>query len=215
MQRRTLRTKLLLCSSLFSMASQVITTATLAASPLGTNDLNTTTPIKHVIVIYGENRSFDHLFATYSPKPGETVNNLLSQGIVNADGTPGPNFSKAAQYQATDTDDLCDRADQNRSLCGSASADGRRSQGKQRHRPAVQHDLRSRIRNERPAAARSALAVDRCDRPQVGNPRHPPRQRRHIAQWSLLVDPWHSLQRLCGQPGAPLLPDVPTAGLRR
>jgi phospholipase C len=67
------------------------------------NDLNTTTPIKHVIVIYGENRSFDHLFATYSPKPGEAVNNLLSQGIVNADGSPGPNLSKAAQYQATDT----------------------------------------------------------------------------------------------------------------
>ncbi len=85
------------------MASQVITSAVLAATPLGTNDLNTTTPIKHVIVIYGENRSFDHLFATYSPKSGETVNNLLSEGIVNADGTPGPNFSKAAQYQAKDT----------------------------------------------------------------------------------------------------------------
>src|SRR5947209_8273581 len=52
-------------------------------------DANTATPIKHVIVIVGENRSFDHLFATYVPKPGETVNNLLSEGIVNADGTPG------------------------------------------------------------------------------------------------------------------------------
>ena len=27
----------------------------------------TTTPIKHVIVIIGENRSFDHIFATYEP----------------------------------------------------------------------------------------------------------------------------------------------------
>ena len=26
------------------------------------------TPIKHVIVIIGENRSFDHVFATYVPK---------------------------------------------------------------------------------------------------------------------------------------------------
>src|SRR5689334_18871939 len=50
-----------------------------------------TTPIKHVIVIYGENRSFDEMYATYQPKSGETVNNLLSQGIVNADGSPGPN----------------------------------------------------------------------------------------------------------------------------
>ena len=103
MQRKSFRTRFLLCSSLFSMASQVITTAALAASPLGTNDLNTTTPIKHVIVIYGENRSFDHLFATYTPKHGETVDNLLSKGIVNADGSPGPNFAKGAQYQATDT----------------------------------------------------------------------------------------------------------------
>ena len=29
------------------------------------NDNNTTTPIKHVIVIIGENRTFDHVFATY------------------------------------------------------------------------------------------------------------------------------------------------------
>ena len=57
-------------------------------------------PIEHVILIIGENRSFDHVWATYTPKSGQTVYNLLSQGIVNADGTPGPNFSKAAQNQA-------------------------------------------------------------------------------------------------------------------
>jgi len=62
-----------------------------------TKGANTVTPIKHVIVIVGENRSFDHLFATYAPKSGETVNNLLSEGIVNADGTPGMNFSQATQ----------------------------------------------------------------------------------------------------------------------
>src|SRR5579859_6161737 len=60
----------------------------------------TDTPIKHVIVIVGENRSFDHLFATYKPKSGETVNNLLSEGIVNPDGTPGPKYSLATQYSA-------------------------------------------------------------------------------------------------------------------
>ena len=67
------------------------------AAAARTGDSNTATPIKHVIVIVGENRSFDHLFATYVPKAGETVNNLLSEGIVTADGQPGPNFSKAAQ----------------------------------------------------------------------------------------------------------------------
>jgi phospholipase C len=60
----------------------------------------TRTPIKHVIVLIGENRTFDHLFATYKPKSGEKVKNLLSEGIIKADGTPGENFSKAAQFQA-------------------------------------------------------------------------------------------------------------------
>ena len=54
-----------------------------------------------MIVIIGENRSFDHVFATYVPKHGETVHNLLSEGIINADGTPGPNFDKAQQLAAT------------------------------------------------------------------------------------------------------------------
>ena len=63
----------------------------------------TVTPIKHVIVIVGENRSFDHLFATYVPQPGETVNNLLSQRIVKADGSPGSNYSRATQFHANIT----------------------------------------------------------------------------------------------------------------
>src|SRR5271168_5449845 len=67
---------------------------------------NTTSPIKHVIVIIGENRSFDHVFATYVPKKGETVNNLLSEGIIKLDhdktAIPGPNFEKAHQLAATD-----------------------------------------------------------------------------------------------------------------
>lgn len=63
---------------------------------------DTRTPIKHVIVIIGENRSFDHVFATYEPKNGERVWNLLSEGIVNKDGSPGPNFYKAEQQAAAD-----------------------------------------------------------------------------------------------------------------
>lgn len=64
------------------------------------DDGATATPIKHVIVIVGENRSFDHLFATFTPRSKkESVKNLLSEGIVNADGSPGPNFAKAHQFQ--------------------------------------------------------------------------------------------------------------------
>lgn len=61
---------------------------------------HTNTPIKHVIVIVGENRTFDHLFATYQPKSGETVSNLLSKGIINADGSPGPSYYLGWQYSA-------------------------------------------------------------------------------------------------------------------
>jgi phospholipase C len=57
-------------------------------------------PIQHVIVLIGENRTFDHVFATYIPRHGESVSNLLSKGIVNGDGTPGPHFKNAQQFQA-------------------------------------------------------------------------------------------------------------------
>jgi phospholipase C len=62
----------------------------------------TATPIKHLIIIVGENRSFDHLFATYVQQhPGEGIHNLLSEGIVDGSGHPGPNFALAHQYQIT------------------------------------------------------------------------------------------------------------------
>lgn len=67
------------------------------------NDDHTKTPIKHVMLIIGENRTFDNVFGTYVPPQGQTVWNLLSEGIVNPDGSPGPNASIATQYQATDT----------------------------------------------------------------------------------------------------------------
>jgi len=54
-------------------------------------------------VIIGENRTFDHVFATYQPKNGETVSNLLSKGIVKSDGTPGPDFSLSSQSKAYET----------------------------------------------------------------------------------------------------------------
>jgi phospholipase C len=61
---------------------------------------STNSPIKHVIVLIGENRSFDNLFATYVSPSGDSVKNLLSEGIVKADGTPGKHFKRAQQFQA-------------------------------------------------------------------------------------------------------------------
>lgn len=74
-----------------------------AAKTKSAEQIKTKTPIKHVILIIGENRTFDHVFATYTPPAGQTVNNLLSEGIVNGDGTPGPNFANAEQFSASDT----------------------------------------------------------------------------------------------------------------
>jgi len=61
----------------------------------------TATPIKHVIVIVGENHSFDSLFATYVPIQGQKIHNLLSQDIIKYDGTLGSNYKKASQMHAT------------------------------------------------------------------------------------------------------------------
>ena len=71
--------------------------AALAAAPLRVP----TTPIEHLVLIVGENLSFDNLFATFEPAPGESVANLLSRRIVDREGNPGPNFAEAAQHIAT------------------------------------------------------------------------------------------------------------------
>jgi phospholipase C len=77
-----------------------------AATAINNSGERTATPIKHVIVIIGENRSFDHVFATYVPQRGQTVHNLLSEGIIKLDANknaiPGRNFNKAQQLSASD-----------------------------------------------------------------------------------------------------------------
>ena len=101
------------CSSSPADSSSTAEGASAAAAPNAVvaarsrnekNDRNTTTPIKHVIVIVGENRTFDHVFATYKPKHAQRVSNLLSKGIVKEDGTAGPNYALAVQKSASDTD---------------------------------------------------------------------------------------------------------------
>src|SRR5262249_52873512 len=61
--------------------------------------MKTTTPIKHVIVLIGENWSFDSVYATYKPRRGQFVNNLLSRGVVDENGQPGDNFFLSTQFQ--------------------------------------------------------------------------------------------------------------------
>src|SRR5947209_5065856 len=98
----TLASIVMLTSSLFQMVP--VSAAGLSISQ-GTSleDHNTATPIKHVIVIIGENHTFDNVFGTFQPRNGQKVFNLLSQGIVTCAGNLGPNAQIAAQQQATDT----------------------------------------------------------------------------------------------------------------
>src|SRR2546423_11341522 len=95
------RTRIPAVASAAMLCAFASTAPAQAADPDAPVDaIRTATPIKHVIIIVGENRSFDHLFATYVPRHAEEgIRNLLSEGIVNADGTPGPHFARAHQYQ--------------------------------------------------------------------------------------------------------------------
>jgi phospholipase C len=58
---------------------------------------DTTTPIQHVIIVVGENHTFDNLYGTYQPRVGQRIENLLSRGIVNVDGSPGRHHKAAVQ----------------------------------------------------------------------------------------------------------------------
>src|SRR5271169_6927682 len=87
------------CSA--AQSTLVAAAVLLLGAPAGAETLPaTTTPIQHLIVVVGENLSFDNLFGTYEPRRGTAVHNLLSEEIANRDGSPGPNFARAAQRRA-------------------------------------------------------------------------------------------------------------------
>ena len=96
--------------ALATAAAAGLSVATLAglstsagAVPDSSAAAKTTTPIKHVIVIIGENHTFDNVFGTYQPPRGQSVRNLLSEGVVTASGAAGPNAIEAGQQTASDT----------------------------------------------------------------------------------------------------------------
>ena len=107
MRRRL--TKLGLLAAAIALTSSMAggaTAAIAAAAPMPATPGwfgGTTTPIKHVVIIIGENHSFDNVFGTYQPPVGRQVMNLLSEGIVTKAGAPGPNYATAEQLTATDT----------------------------------------------------------------------------------------------------------------
>jgi len=86
-----------------ALALSVLAATAASAAPARPGQPATTTPIKHVVVIIGENHTFDNVFATYQPPRGQHVQNLLSEGIVTKDGNPGPNAALASQLTAVNT----------------------------------------------------------------------------------------------------------------
>jgi len=97
---KELRKQATLGACLFALLSNSVYAGQAPSAASAAEHQKTESPIKHLIVLIGENRTFDHLFATYVPKSRDSVKNLLSEGIVNADGTPGKHFKKAQQFQA-------------------------------------------------------------------------------------------------------------------
>ena len=91
------------CSALVAVAIALLGTgiagSASSADPGAATDRPTTaSPIKHVIVVIGENQSFDHLYGTHVPPSGDSISNLLVKGIVRPDGAPGPHFANARQF---------------------------------------------------------------------------------------------------------------------
>jgi phospholipase C len=50
----------------------IATPASSQSTGIDPDHQKTATPIKHVIVLIGENRTFDHVFATYVPRGGDS-----------------------------------------------------------------------------------------------------------------------------------------------
>jgi acid phosphatase len=104
MRRVWLSSILALIVMLGSGMMQAAAASATSSAAMGSADVPTATPIKHVIIILGENHTFDNIFGAYQPERGQSVLNLLSEGIITASGNLGPNAQRARQQQATDTD---------------------------------------------------------------------------------------------------------------
>jgi len=98
-QRRSHRWSVLAAAAVLAGAGAPI----VAAAPAGATVATPLTPIQHLVIIIGENHSFDNVFGTYRAPTGQSIRNLLSEGIVTATGGLGPNVAVARQAQATDT----------------------------------------------------------------------------------------------------------------
>jgi phospholipase C len=80
------RKYLMMATALGGALVTLISVSPVAAEDDDHGGRRTATPIKHVIVLIGENRTFDNIYGMYRPRDGQFIGNLLSRGIVNAAG---------------------------------------------------------------------------------------------------------------------------------
>ncbi|WP_461349732.1 hypothetical protein [Bradyrhizobium sp. USDA 4451] len=173
------------------------------------------------------------MFATYVPqRSGESVFNLLSQGIVKLDANknaiPGPNFERAHQQAAMDNGPKrcvpAEPAEAELPQGPAAGAAGRRPQGLLHPEPMRQladHQLRGvacacAAVGIRPAVRILPIPAVRRHRPDLADPRPAHHQCQRAAGRPV---PAHqrrgdALRLLFGEPGASLLPDVAAAELQ-
>ena len=176
------------------------------------HDRDTKTPIKHVIVIVGENRTFDHVFATYKPKHGQRVDNLLAKGIIKEDGSPGPNYALAVQKSASDTTsfELSPAGKKAYKVLPPALAGGPTTPYLATLADAKLAEGNALPKSYLPFLTTGGTGLKSSSAPDAFT--EPVR----AAAWFI---PAHALDqvydRLCGEPGAPLLPDVAAARLQR
>src|SRR5260370_451085 len=77
MVRKLIHPAVVACAVLAVTAS--VTAAAAGPAPHTSHAPPAATPIKHVIVIIGENHSFDNVFAPYPPPPGHKLRNLRAR----------------------------------------------------------------------------------------------------------------------------------------
>src|ERR1700755_339661 len=91
---------------LFTAATLAVTApGPLLAKNHDSDDFQTATPIKHVVVIFGENISFDHYFGTYpfATNPANEPQFTAAPGTPNVNGlndalsTANPNLNNPAR----------------------------------------------------------------------------------------------------------------------
>ncbi len=103
-----MRKKLLSTVAMFGIATAVAWSVPVAADDHDADDFKTATPIKHLVVIFQENRAFDHYFGTYpnalnvegeppfdAARNTPNVNNLLSNPSL-LDNNPNLNPANGA-----------------------------------------------------------------------------------------------------------------------